>query len=134
MRYLLVVMVVALGVAGCATPYRGNVTDAPDTSHTNSGSVYFGKDGRMHTRPAYVVDNETPEQHKAAKAAADAYFRQKNEQYKKRLAAMTPAQRHEFICQRIAEDIQFHASSPWLSGDDPVFTYSLPMYRKEHCN
>jgi hypothetical protein len=132
MRY---VMLLVFALAGCAAPqYRGAVNDPPDTTHTNSGGVYFDHDGRMHTRPAYVVDNETPEQHEAARKAHDAYYVKVNAERKAMLHAMTPQQRHAYICNSLAEDIHTAAGLPPVSPADPTFTDPLILYRKEGCD
>lgn len=133
MRYVLVLM---LALAGCAaTPrFQGTVIDPPDTSHTNSGGVYFDRDGRMHTREAYVVDKETPEQHEAARKYHDAYFAKVNADRKAMIDAMTPQQRHAYICDALAADIQTAAGLPPVSENDPTFTDPLIMYHREGCD
>jgi hypothetical protein len=131
MRYALLCVV---ALAGCAaSPYRGSVSDAPDTTHTNSGGVYFDHDGRMHTRPAYVVDTDTPEQHAAARKAHDAYYAKVNAERKAVLDAMTPQQRHDYICSNLAENIHTAAGLPPVSPSDPTFTDPLILFHREGC-
>lgn len=132
MRYALLLV---LALAGCAaTQYHGAVSDPPDTTRTNSGGVYFDRDGRMHTRPAYVVDNETLEQHEAARKAHDAYYAKVNAERRAMLDAMTPQQRHDYICASLAEDIRTAAGLPPVSAVDPTLTDPLILYRREGCD
>lgn len=86
--WLIAVGLSTIGFAGSVFACDGVIQDPPDTTHTNSGSIAVGKDGCLHSRPAYSVDPETPEQHAKGRAAADAYYVQYNQQMHERMAAL----------------------------------------------
>lgn len=121
---------------GCAVNPRftGSVTDAPDTSHTNSGSASFGPDGKLHIRPAHIVDTMTAEQRATARRAHDAYFAEINARERAALDAMTPSQRHDYICSNLAEDIKAASNLPPVSEEDQTFTDPLALYQSNGCD